>query len=316
MDSAIVSNETMNDVEMHENNRGDFTGVMMQLLEHMNKVHSEPPVEPKPDAAATLLQYQEHCTLQQLSALIESSLGPLPSDNDYSHTFQLAELSNSDDNYTQNITTNDACTFNLTDLNINSIQFGKLPDGFSSEGSCPVIIVNVQAPPQYYEQQPKAIEQCHYAEPATYPFMPMENNTTHEQTSIKLRRQHLKRRRSIEQSDYDRDSKRSKFDNNDQSFNSASLPPNHATNEQQQDDMLFSKLMNICDDNLLTPSGFLTPSCFAYSQAACNQQHQILDDMTTQPSTPNTDLKLLEFLLNQPTPVYNPLHCTKQSVEE
>jgi hypothetical protein len=45
---------------------------------------------------------------------------------------------------------NDIQSSSLCDLNINSIQLINLLEGYSKDGSYPVIIVNIQAQPQHH----------------------------------------------------------------------------------------------------------------------------------------------------------------------
>jgi hypothetical protein len=214
--------------------------------------------------------------------MIESSLGPLPQDH---HTGSVI--------HDQQGVLNSANGFNLSELNINSIQYGSLPEYSQDGNSCPVIIVNVQ--PQFYDPSlQNGFDNVQFSNMLTN-TQPLASSP--QDTGRIARRRNQKRRRSVEQSDYDKDSKRSKYNNNDDSFNVASEPPG----TKEDDEEFFTKLITMGEHESLTPSVFLTPSCFAYSNAQCQQQLQLLEDMT--PSfTPNTDFKLFEYLIgNQST---------------
>jgi hypothetical protein len=45
---------------------------------------------------------------------------------------------------------------------------------------------------------------------------------------------------------------------------------------KDDEDFLFSKLMNFCNETL--SSSFLSPSYFSFAQAACQQQTQMLEE--------------------------------------
>ncbi|KAL0489914.1 hypothetical protein AKO1_005440 [Acrasis kona] len=184
--------------------------------------------------------------------------------------------------------------FPLKGFNISSIQFGDVPrnNQHSTNRSHPIIILNVQPSnnhPSHVRTNSGSLQPAQYVlrqescesllregllrdEPQSHPT----NMDAHPQYTFKQERH--KRQRSFEQEPCVYEMKRCKID-----------PPAPSITIEPPQDQLLNKLNSICSSVDRQFSPLLSPLSIS------SVHQQMFEDFMTQPSTPTSDLKLLEY---------------------